>query len=81
VDHELHATRFVEEPLGNKGLLSRQSAEEALGFAQVLDQLMRGGLSRGPPQHLILSECNEGRIYWASSGSSLSRSLATLGMR
>jgi hypothetical protein len=36
VDDELHASRLVEEPLGDDGLLGREATEETLGLGEVL---------------------------------------------
>jgi hypothetical protein len=42
VDDKLHAAGFIEEPLGDDGLLRGQAAEQALSLAEVLDELMSG---------------------------------------
>ena len=43
VDDELHAAGLVEEPLGDDGVLGGEGAEQALGLAEVLDELVGGG--------------------------------------
>ena len=49
VQHELHPSRFVEEPLEHEGLLGRDDTEDLLGRAQVLDHLARRRLRE--PRH------------------------------
>ncbi len=52
VDDELHPARLVEESLGDDRLLSRESAEHALGLGEVVHELAcrvgRHRLVRGP---------------------------------
>ena len=42
VQHELHAARFVEEPLEHERLLCRHHAECAAAFGEIVDRLLRG---------------------------------------
>ena len=43
VDDELHAARFVEEPLEDDRVLRRQAAEGGRGSGQIVDELFGGG--------------------------------------
>src|SRR3954447_21697586 len=54
VQDELHAARFVEEPLEDEGVLCRDDAQRPPSFREVVDQLIdRSGhescLTRQPP--------------------------------
>jgi hypothetical protein len=45
VDHELHPTGLVEEPLGDDGPLAWQAPQETPGFREILDELLGGHAS------------------------------------
>jgi hypothetical protein len=44
MDDELHPAGLVEEPLGHNGVLGGQDSEHALGFGEVLDELIGSDL-------------------------------------
>ena len=76
VDHQLHAARLVEETLGHEGVVRRKCAEQAVGFAEILDYLVSSDMS-GIAARFLNFQGRRFLIFRASSG----RYLAPLGMR
>src|SRR4051812_40669862 len=60
MDHQLHPTSLVEEPLGHNCLLGWQGAEHSLRLGEILHQLVRSHVRRTPPPLFLRAQRDRG---------------------
>src|SRR5215470_1215596 len=65
MNHKLHASAFVEEALGNDGLLRRHGAEHGTTLQDIFDRLLGGGVVHAA---LLLEPADGGGDFWAVWG-------------